>query len=70
MLSEESGSRWAGLMALREEFDRDELAIPALRSRVDGRPRSPDAKTVELAEALSFSASWSRIEEARSRLAA
>jgi hypothetical protein len=65
--SEESGARWEGLVSLREEFDRSEVSIPELRSRIDGRPRHPDAKTVQFAEALSFSASWSRISEARNR---
>lgn len=70
MRIEESGSRWEGLVSLREEFDHSEVSIPELRSRIDGRPRDPDAKTVRFAEALSFSASWSRISEARNRLAA
>ena len=67
MRSEESGSLWEGLVSVREEFDRSEVSIPELRSRIDGRPRDPDAKTVRFAEALSFSASWSRISEARNR---
>ena len=67
MRIEESGSRWDGLVSLREEFDRSEVSIPELRSRIDGRPRDPSAKTVQFAEALSFSASWTRISEARNR---
>jgi hypothetical protein len=65
--SEENGSRWEGLVSLREEFDREEVSIPELRSRIDGSPRDPSAKTVRFAEALSFSASWSGISEARNR---
>jgi hypothetical protein len=65
--SEESGALWEGLVSLREEFDRSEVSIPELRSRIDGRPRHPAAKTVEFAEALAFTASWSRISEARNR---
>jgi hypothetical protein len=65
--SEDSGSRWEGLVSLRDEFDSGEVSIPELRSRIDGKPRNPDAKTVQFAEALSFSASWSRISEARNR---
>jgi hypothetical protein len=65
--SEESGALWEGLVSVREEFDRSEVSIPELRSRIDGRPRDPDAKTVQFAEALAFSASWSRISEARNR---
>jgi hypothetical protein len=64
---EESGSRWDGLVAIRDEFDRESVAIPELRSRIDGKPRDPAAKTVRLAEALAFSASWSRITDARNR---
>lgn len=65
--SEERGALWEGLVSLREEFDRSEVSIPALRSRIDGSPRHPAAKTVEFAEALAFTASWSRISEARNR---
>jgi hypothetical protein len=64
---EESGSQWDGLVALRDEFDRESVAIPELTSRIDGKPRNPAAKTVRLAEALAFSASWSRIDDARNR---
>jgi hypothetical protein len=64
---EESGSQWDGLIAVREEFERESVAIPQLRSRIDGKPRDPAAKTVRLAEALAFDASWSRIDDARSR---
>jgi hypothetical protein len=64
---EESGSQWDGLVAVREEFERETVAIPQLRSRIDGKPRDPAAKTVRLAEALAFSASWSRIDDARNR---
>jgi hypothetical protein len=68
---EDSGSSWEGLVALREEFDREAVAIPELRSRIDGKPRDPAAKTVRLAEALAFDASWARIDDARNkRLAA
>jgi hypothetical protein len=67
---EESGSRWNGLVALRDDFDRESVALPALRNRIDGKPRDPAAKTVRLAEALAFDASWSRITDARNRLAA
>ena len=67
MQSEESGSRWAGLVALRDDFDRESVALPALRNRIDGKPRDPAEKTVRLAEALAFEASWARIDHARSR---
>jgi len=65
--SEESGSPWEELVSLREEFDRSEVSIPEVRSRIDGKPRNPTAKAVQFAEALAFSASWSRISEARNR---
>ena len=64
---EESGSRWDGLVALREEFDRQAVTIPKFRSRIDGKPRNPAAKTVRLAEALAVDASWTRITDARNR---
>jgi hypothetical protein len=64
---EETGSSWEGLVALRDEFDREAVAIPQLRSRIDGKPRDPAAKTVRLAEALAFDASWNRITDARNR---
>jgi hypothetical protein len=67
MQVEDTGSRWDGLVALRDDFDRDHVAIPALRSRIDGKPRDPAAKTVRLAEALAVDASWSRITDARNR---
>jgi hypothetical protein len=65
--TEDNGARWEGLVSLRDDFDRDSVALPTLRSRVDGRPRDPAAKTVRLAEALAFEASWSRITHARNR---
>ena len=67
MQFEQSASRWDGLVALRDDFERQSVAIPALRSRIDGKPRDPAAKTVRLAEALAVDASWSRITEARNR---
>ena len=67
MRIEENGSSWDGLVAIHDEFERESVAIPELRSRIDGKPRDPAAKTVRLAEALAFSASWSRITDARNR---
>jgi hypothetical protein len=64
---EDSGARWDGLVALRDDFDREIVAIPPLRNRIDGKPRDPAAKTVRLAEALAVDASWSRITDARNR---
>ena len=67
MQNENKGSRWKGLVALRDDFDRESVAIPVLRNRIDGKPRDPAAKTVRLAEALAVDASWSRITDARNR---
>jgi hypothetical protein len=64
---EDSGARWEGLVSLRDDFERESVALPTLRNRIDGKPRDPAAKTVRLAEALAFEASWSRITHARSR---
>ena len=70
MQFEDNASRWEGLVALRDDFERasiESVAIPPLRSRIDGKPRDPAAKTVRLAEALTVDASWSGITDARNR---
>ena len=35
MQNENKGSRWKGLVALRDDFDRESVAIPVLRNRID-----------------------------------
>jgi hypothetical protein len=67
MGSEERDARWQELLAVREDFDRQETVLPALISRVDGKPLRPSPRAVSLAEALSVSPSWSRISAARER---
>jgi hypothetical protein len=59
--------RWHELLACREEFERDDVVLPMIRSRIDGRPRKPSPEAIHLAQALSVSTSWSGISGARSR---
>lgn len=67
MASEERNARWAQLVSARQEFDRDSVVLPLLRSRIDGKVREPSPRSVHFAEALAVSASWARIDEARQR---
>jgi len=64
---DQSDSKWQELLDVREEFERDAVVLPTLRSRIDGKPRQPSARCVHLAEALAVSPSWSRISAARER---
>jgi hypothetical protein len=64
---EEKDARWQELVALRAEVESPDVVFPTLRSRVDGRPREPSPRTMQLAQALAISDSWSRISDARSR---
>jgi hypothetical protein len=61
----ERNARWEQLTAARAELDDEAVVIPALVSRIDGKPRQPSPRTRLLAEALAVSASWARISEAR-----
>jgi hypothetical protein len=67
MASEESSLRWRELVEVRDDFDSREVVLPKLTSRIDGRPLRPSPEAIHFAEALSVSASWSRISEARER---
>lgn len=58
------------MLALREDLDRGTVVMPTCVSRIDGKPHPPSPKATELAEALAFTDAWSRITEARGRLAA
>jgi hypothetical protein len=57
-------------MNAREEFDRPATVLPIMRGRTGERSRELDPRTIRFAEALAVSASWSRIDAARRRLAA
>ena len=67
MASEESSLRWRELVEVRDDFDRANVVLPRLTSRIDGKPLQPSAEAIHLAEALSVTASWSRISAARER---
>lgn len=69
MVNENDANRWQSIAAARDDFDA-EVALPRLRSRVDGLPRQPSPRARSLAKALSVSTSWSRISDAQRRLAA
>lgn len=70
MGSEESNARWDQLATLRDDLDRESVVLPQCVSRIDGKRHDPSPKTVRFAEALAFTDAWSRISEARGRLAA
>jgi hypothetical protein len=44
--------------------------MPTCVSRIDGKPHPLSPKAAQFAEALAFTDAWSRISEARGRLAA
>jgi hypothetical protein len=58
------------LAAIRDELDEKAVVVPICVSRLDGKPHELSPKARLFAEALSFSESWSRIDDARSRKAA
>jgi len=58
------------LAAIRDELDDQAVVVPICVSRLDGKPRELSPKARRFAEALSFSESWSRIDDARRRKAA
>ena len=61
----ESDARWQQLVAIRDELDGEQVAVPALLSRVDGRPRKPSPEAIRLARALAVTPSWSRMPDTR-----
>jgi hypothetical protein len=65
----ESDARWAQLQAVQAEVDQSAVVVPICVSRIDGRRHEPSPRAMRLAEALSFSDSWSRIDDARGRAA-
>jgi hypothetical protein len=67
MGSMESNARWDEMAALREDLESSAVVVPICVSRLDGKPHELSPKARRFAEALSFSESWSRISEARSR---
>jgi hypothetical protein len=68
--SEESNARWQEMVALREDLDRGSVVMPTCVSRIDGKPHPLSPRAAQFAEALAFTDAWSRISEARGRLAA
>jgi hypothetical protein len=66
----ESNVRWSEITALRDELDSEAVVVPICVSRIDGKRHELSPKAQRFAEALSFSESWSRISDARSRRAA
>ena len=69
MGSMESDARWAQLQAVQAEVDQPAVVVPICVSRIDGRRHEPSPRARSFAEALSFSDSWSRIDDARGRAA-
>jgi hypothetical protein len=65
----ESDARWAQLQAVQAEVDQPAVVVPICVSRIDGRRHEPSPRARRFAEALSFSDSWSRIDDARGRAA-
>ena len=67
MGTSDSNADWDQLASLRDELDRSAVVVPICVSRLDGQPRQLSPKAMRFAEALSFSESWSRIDQARNR---
>jgi hypothetical protein len=67
MESTDSNARWQEIAALRDELDQAAVVVPICVSRLDGRRHELSPKARGLAEALSFSESWTRISDARNR---
>jgi hypothetical protein len=55
---DERSSRWQNLVDAREELDADEVVMPRLVSRIDGRPLKPSPAGRRFAEALAVETSW------------
>ena len=70
MENQDSNARWHEIAALQDELDQSAVVVPICVSRLDGQRHELSPKARQLAEALSFSESWSRISEARHRRAA
>jgi hypothetical protein len=64
----ESDARWAQLEAVQAEVE-PAVVVPICVSRIDGRRHEPSPRARRFAEALSFTDSWSRIDDARGRAA-
>lgn len=68
MASDESNARWDDLVSIREDLDQgNEVVVPSLISRIDGKRHGLSPKATRFAEALAVDPSWSRIQGARSR---
>ena len=66
----ESDAKWEQLASLRDELETPNVVVPICVSRLDGKPHELSPKARRFAEALAFTDAWSRISEARGRLAA
>jgi hypothetical protein len=69
MGSMESDARWAQLQSVQAEVDQPAVVVPICVSRIDGQRHEPSPRARRFAEALSFTDSWSRIDDARGRAA-
>lgn len=64
----EANERWQQLLAVRESVEDEDLALPAVVSRIDGRSRENSPRAVSFARALAVTDAWSGISAARERL--
>ena len=63
----EQDARWHELEAVREDLERSAVVVPICVSRIDGKRHELSPRAMRFAEALSFSESWQRIDDARRR---
>jgi hypothetical protein len=66
----ESDARWRQLTSLRDELEPPNVVVPICVSRLDGKAHELSPKARRFAEALAVSDAWTRISEARGRMAA
>jgi hypothetical protein len=66
----ENERRWQELAALHEELEHDEVVVPMVQSRIDGKPIRSSERALKFAEGLAFSDVWSGIPPASRRRAA
>jgi hypothetical protein len=65
----ENERRWRELAALHEELEHDEVVVPMVQSRIDGKPIHSE-RALKFAQDLAFSDVWSGIRPANRRRAA
>lgn len=54
----ENEKRWRELAALQEELEHDEVVVPMVQSRIDGKPIRSSERALRFAEGLAFSDVW------------